>query len=96
MTRPPLALFFSAFVLMAGCTTPQAAPPPSPQAANTVGSPSHLICATVEVTGTRLSKRECHTAEDWAALRAQGLEDFQMQAARKLPSGGENAPMGQR
>jgi hypothetical protein len=67
-------------VLLAGCQTPagSAAAKPSPQAAQQASGDlqSGKICNSVVTTGSRFSTKECHTAAEWAAIRAQGADDL--------------------
>jgi hypothetical protein len=92
----PLAAALAASLALCACATPnpaavaQAAPskPATATAAN--GNKDPEICATVENTGSRLAAKECHTASEWAALRAEGNDDITNQAQRHLPSAGGN------
>lgn len=78
--------------LLAACETPKtgAAAQPTTQPAQqaSAGSKPGLICASVQITGSRLSKSECHTAGEWARIKAEGTDELQLEAAHSLPSKG--------
>ncbi|HKX91302.1 MAG TPA: hypothetical protein VJM15_02605 [Sphingomicrobium sp.] len=67
-------------------TTPSAAPT---QGAAKQDDPNKKICEIVEETGSRLDrKRVCHTAAQWAEIRAQTQANLQrvQQQSTGLPS----------
>lgn len=45
-------------------------------------SASGLICRDTAPTGSRLSKRECHTQAEWDTLAGDSLNQFNQNAAR--------------
>ena len=96
MRYPPLAAALTASLALCACATtnPAAvarATPSKPAAATAAnGNRDPEICASVESTGSRLPQKECHTASEWAALRAAGNDDITNQAQRHLPSTGGN------
>jgi hypothetical protein len=78
-TLPALALLMGMGTLLATCpasATQQApADPATAQRATTPGapdgashSPQKIRCQSLSVTGSRFSKRICHTEEEWKAL----------------------------
>ncbi len=53
-----------------------------------------LICRDSPVTGTRLSKRECHTADEWRSIDENGVDSLGVEAARSLPMTDPGSPTG--
>jgi len=79
--------------LLAACATPaqkpeQAAAARPQQTAETSGD--KLICRSVEVTGSRMPQRECHTLAEWGRMHTEGLDQFGLEAKRSAPSKGGN------
>ena len=91
-----VAVLSSGCVLLTACTTPttkaaQTAAPTSRPRQTAANADNPLICGSVEVTGSRISRqRECHTAAEWAKMKAEGLAEFTLDAQRSLPSKGGN------
>jgi len=52
--------------------TPTSTPAPKTVPAADVAPATETVCRSVKVTGTRMPKRICATAEQWAAADAQG------------------------
>ena len=94
MHRLTLAAALAASLALCACATPNPAAvaqaTPSKPAAAAANDQNPEICASVESTGSRLPQKECHTASEWAALRAAGNDDITNQAQRHLPSTGGN------
>ena len=97
MHRLTLAAALAASLALCACATPNPAAvavaqasPSKPAAASAANDQNPEICASVESTGSRLPQKECHTASEWAALRAAGNDDISNQAQRHLPSTGGN------
>jgi hypothetical protein len=82
-----LALGASA-CLIAGCETPKGGAGPKPAQQVSADSRPGVICASVQATGSRLPQSECHTAGEWARIKAAGTDDLQLKAAHSLPSKG--------
>lgn len=78
------AAFGAGCVLLTACATPKAENAPAAakptQTADT--SRDHLVCRTVDVTGSRLPVRECHTTTEWARLKTQGTDQLGVEAQR--------------
>ena len=80
----------SAAVAACGAGSPKPAetsqPAPTQIAAPTTATanPDPKICRQVEVTGSRLSQKECHTASEWAAIQDQGRDSLANRAQRQL------------
>jgi hypothetical protein len=77
------------------CTTTQQAQQTTPAAKPTAVAaaakpPEEKICTTHQVTGELMPVRECHTAEQWADIRASGQDSFSQQAQRHAPTAGGN------
>ena len=86
-----------AALTLAACNTPRAAQetsaaPPARVASAT--DKSALICASREVTGSRMPVRECHSAEEWSDIQRHGQDAFSLEAQRSLPSKGGPATPG--
>ena len=106
MRQSPCAAALAAALLLSGsafadpepdahatAAQPPAAQPPAKSApATPAKNQNPLICAQVDTTGSRLSKRECHTASEWAAIRGQGQDDLALDAQRHLSGHGDGAP----
>jgi hypothetical protein len=91
MRATMLSLTLAMACFATACMGPKAtevasAPAPAPTTPSPPGR--HLFCETSEVTGTKLSTRECHTAEEWASIREHQLEGFKLDTARQMPSKG--------
>jgi hypothetical protein len=80
-------LFSAVCLLTAACATPKTEPPAAPQQANAANG---LICASIEVTGSRFPVKECHTESEWAAIKAHGTDSLMQDTARSMPSNGGN------
>jgi hypothetical protein len=97
MHRLTLALALGAACCLGACATPKpakvadatAASPKALPAANQT-DPNAMVCATVETTGTRFTTRECHTAHEWAVIRAQGTDQLNTEAQRGFSGGSGN------
>jgi hypothetical protein len=82
-----------AALTLAACNTPKAAQEASAaQPASAAGAPDKaaLICASREVTGSRMPVRECHTADQWVDIQNHGEGAFSLEAQRQMPSKGGN------
>ena len=71
---------FSLAVALMAQATPAAAPSPVPQAsphavAASAGDP--VICHSINETGSRFSRRECHTAAEWRAISDAAQQQVQ-------------------
>ena len=96
----PLAAALAASLTVCACATPNAAAvakaaPTKPAAAAgttaaAANSQNPQICARVETTGSRFPEKECHTASEWAAMRAQGNDDMGNRAQRQFSTPGGN------
>lgn len=88
-----VAALVSAGLLVSACATPT---PKTEHAAATAAKPEQaaennpMICGSIEVTGSRMPARECHTAAEWARMKSEGLDQFSLDAQRSLPSKGGN------
>jgi len=62
-----------------------AATPGAINIASVPGDPNTIICARDEVTGSRLEgRRECHTRQEWAQIKAGDYDKMQMLRAPGL------------
>ncbi len=80
-------------VLLTACATPNlehasAAADKPAQTTNHAGD--HLICRTVDVTGSRMPTHECHTQDEWARQRTVGNDQMGIEAQRSSPTTGGN------
>ena len=87
--------------LLAACATPKsesasatAKPESTPATAKPEqvahNSGDQLICRSVEVTGSRMPTRECHTSSEWARLKSEGEDQLGVEAQRSLATPGGN------
>ena len=83
------AVGFSAVCLLTACAAPKAqlAAAPQPQQAT---ADKGLICASIEVTGSRMPVKECHTQTEWAAIKGHGTDSLMQDTGRTMPSAGGN------
>jgi hypothetical protein len=94
MRRTVMSLSLAiATLALAACNTPKAAQEASaaqPAGAAITADKPALICASREVTGSRMPVRECHTAEQWADIQRTGEDSFSLEAQHHFPSNGGN------
>ncbi len=83
--------FVAAALILAACNTPKADQEASaaPAATAADGKPD-VICATREVTGSRMPVRECHTAAEWADINKRGQDSLGVEAQRGYSGSGGN------
>jgi len=77
------------------CATPAPKPEHAAAAApkrvqTAASSDNPLICGSVEVTGSRMPVRECHTAAEWQRMKTEGTDQFSLDTARSSPNNGGN------
>lgn len=46
-----------------------------PQSSDTAAKAEKKVCRNMANTGSRLQKRECHTASEWAEIEARNAEE---------------------
>lgn len=90
-----LSIAATSALALVGCNTAKVAQTPSATHATATSSASAqgkpaLICASREVTGSRFPVKECHTAEEWADIRAHGLDSLGIEAQRHAINGRTN------
>lgn len=97
MRRTALSPILALACLAAACTGPkttQVASAPAPTTPSTLAAgpskPNDLVCASREVSGSRIPVRECHTLAEWDAIRKQGMDQLGIEAQRQFPSKGGN------
>lgn len=61
---------------------------PASNAPTSQDNPDRVICKREAITGTRLTKRVCHTAREWEQMRQDAREVMQQgQTHQSNPSG---------
>ncbi|MFT3791270.1 MAG: hypothetical protein QM741_09345 [Rudaea sp.] len=55
--------------------------------------PDAMVCKTLEVTGSRFPKKQCHTREDWARMESDAKTLMRDVPGRVMPCDGECVPL---
>jgi hypothetical protein len=65
-------------VMTVAANAQQAAPNPPATSADAASQTEKPLCKSVPVTGSRFSKKVCHTKAEWDAIAAQNAVDVGM------------------